>query len=309
MEHTHTEHNHSHHHHHDVRGKNLFITIILNVIITVAQVIGSFVSGSLALLSDALHNFSDVMSLVISWIANKMSKTPPDDKKTFGYKRAEIIAALINAVTLLIIAIFLVKEAISRFGSPVKIESTTVIVLAALSIVLNGASVLLVSKDAKHSMNMRSAYLHLFTDMMTSVAVMIGGIVMSLWNISWIDDVLSIIIAIYLIIVSWRLVIETLKILMQFTPAGIKVHTICEELQTIKHVSNVHHVHTWQLNDNQIHFEAHIDFKENMDLREAGDVLKNIRDILNEKYGITHTTLQPEYKVNDNKSIIVNKPE
>ena len=167
-------HNHSHSHNHshgDLKGRNLFISILLNILITIAQVIGGIVSGSLALLSDALHNFSDVLSLIISYIANILSKRKASTSRTFGYKRAEIIAAFINASTLIIVAVLLIIEAIKRFQNPQEIESNLVIWLSILGIVANGLSVLLLKKDAEKNMNMRSAYLHLLTDMLASVAV------------------------------------------------------------------------------------------------------------------------------------------
>ena len=159
--------------------------------ITVSQVIGGLISGSLSLLSDALHNFSDVISLIISYVADKYSKKDASFDKTFGYKRAEIIAAFVNAATLLIVAIYLIYEAVKRFVNPQEIESGLVIWLAVLGIVANGFSVLLIRKDAKENMNMRSAYIHLFTDMSASVAVLIGGLLMKYLGWFWVDSVLE----------------------------------------------------------------------------------------------------------------------
>ena len=188
-------HSHSHtHNHKDLKGRNLFITIFLNILITVAQVVGGILSGSLALLSDALHNFSDVLSLVISYAATLLAKKKASLNKTFGYKRAEIIAAFVNSSTLIIVSIILMKEAIERFINPIEIESNLVIWLSLLGIIANGFSVLLIKKDAKTNMNMKSAYLHLFTDMMASVAVLIGGLLMKFYALYWVDPVLTILI-------------------------------------------------------------------------------------------------------------------
>jgi len=192
MSHSH----HSHHSHHQVKSKNLLISIILNILITVLQVIGGFLSGSLSLLSDALHNFTDVISLIISFIANKYARKKASFDKTFGYKRAEIIAAFVNSSSLLVVAIFLIYEAIHRFFNVIEIRSGLVIWLAFFGIVANGISVLLLRKDAKKNMNMRSAYLHLFTDMSASVAVLIGGLLMKYYEWFWVDSVLTILIAI-----------------------------------------------------------------------------------------------------------------
>jgi cobalt-zinc-cadmium efflux system protein len=181
-------HNHSHHHHqhhNDVKGRNLLISILLNLVITVAQVIGGILSGSLSLLSDALHNFSDVLSLIISYVANRYAKKKASFNRTFGYKRAEIIAAFVNAATLLVVAVYLIYEAVLRFFNPQEIESGLVIWLALLGIIVNGLSVLLLRKSSKENMNMRSAYLHLFTDMSASVAVLAGGLLMKYFGWFW----------------------------------------------------------------------------------------------------------------------------
>jgi len=171
-------HSHTHHNHTQLKGKPLVISIFLNIAITVAQIIGGLLSGSLALLSDALHNFTDVLSLIVSYIANILSRKDASIDKTFGYKRAEILAAFINASTLIIIAVLLIIESIKRFTNPETIESILVIWLSILGIIANGISVLLLKKDANVNMNMRSAYLHLLTDMLASVAVLIGGLLM-----------------------------------------------------------------------------------------------------------------------------------
>ena len=202
MGHTHS---HSHSHSHDLKGRNLLISILLNITITAAQAIGGFVSGSLSLLSDALHNLSDVLSLIISYVAAKLSQKNASIHKTFGYKRAEILAAFVNAATLVVIAVFLIIEAIERFQDQKEIESDIVIWLSLLGIVVNGFSVLLLKGEAEKNMNMKSAYLHLFTDMMASVAVLIGGLLMKFYALYWVDSVLTLVIALYLIYVGYDL--------------------------------------------------------------------------------------------------------
>lgn len=293
-EHGHS-HSHSHSHSHgDLKGRNLGIAIVLNIGITISQIVGGFISGSLALMSDALHNFSDVLALIISWFASKLSKKDQTPAQTYGYKRAEILAALINAVSLILIAFFLLKEAIFRFSNPVEVQTGLVMILGGLSIVLNGLSVFLVQKEAKDNMNMRSAYLHLLSDMISSIAVVLGGLAMYLWDVAWIDSVLSIGIALYLVYSSWGLIKESVGILMQFAPSKVNLEDINKELQNLPEVSNMHHVHVWQLDDKQINFEAHISFKEDLNLSRVNEVLHEIEHLLNEKFDINHVTLQPE---------------
>jgi len=298
-------HNHSHNHSH-LSGKNLFISILLNSIITVAQLIGGFISGSLSLISDAVHNFSDVISLVISYIANVLTrKKKQTSRQTFGYKRAEIIAAFINSTTLVVIAIVLGIEAVNRFNDPQIIDSNLVIWLAILGIAVNGFSVLLLKNDAAHNLNMKSAYLHLLTDMLTSVAVLIGGLLMKYYSIFWVDALLTLIISFYLIYVSWSVLLESIKILMLFAPKHIKINDVVAEVEKIEGIRNIHHVHLWQLNDHDCHFEAHIEFKNDINLSDFDKYCEKVEKLLMKKFHINHSNLQPEYSRDDAKEIII----
>jgi cobalt-zinc-cadmium efflux system protein len=298
-------HSHSHNHSHQVKGKTLLISILLNIVITVAQVIGGLVSGSLSLISDALHNFSDVISLIMSYIANLFAKKDASIQRTFGYKRAEILAAFINASTLIIVAVILIFEAIKRFKHPEEIESNIVIWLSLLGIIANGLSVLLLKKDAKANMNMKSAYLHLLTDMLASVAVLIGGLLMKYYQLFWVDSVLTLLIALYLIWVGFDLLKDSFKVLMLFTPENIHVQDIVEEIQKINTIKNVHHIHLWQLNEQEIHFEAHIDFDTDISLSQFSSILSDIEELLHHKFEINHVNIQPEYGVCGDKNVIV----
>jgi len=298
-------HKHQHnHHHHQLSGKNIGIAVFLNVIITVSQLVGGLISGSMALLTDALHNFSDVISLLISYLTNRLAKRKSTVKQTFGFKRAEILSAFINSTTLIAIAIFLIIEAIKRFLNPEPILPDIVIYFALASIVINFISVLLLQKDAQNSMNIKSAYLHLLTDVMTSIAVMLGGIAMKYFSIYWIDSLLSIAIAIYLVFSSYGLLLASIKILMQFTPQDTDIETIREEITSIEKVKNLHHVHFWQLTEKNLFFEAHIDIEEDISISKFQQILLKIETILKNKH-ITHFNIQPEYKRNDCKKLIV----
>lgn len=300
------EHLHNHRHtHNDLRGRNLLISVFLNIGITVAQVIGGVLSGSLALLSDALHNFSDVISLIVSYVANRLTKKKASLNKTFGYKRAEILAAFINASTLIIVAVLLMVEAVDRFKNPHEIESDLVIWLSIIAILGNGFSVLLLKKDSRSNMNMRSAYLHLITDMMASVAVLIGGLLMKFYQLFWVDSALTLAIALYLIYMGYDLLMTSTKVLMLFTPDTIPVDKIVEDLQQFESINNVHHIHVWQLNEDEIHFEAHIDFKNDITLSEFDKILHEVEVLLFDKFEINHVNIQPEYGKDDVKDLIV----
>jgi cobalt-zinc-cadmium efflux system protein len=301
----HHSHSHHHHDHRDVKGRNLLISIFLNILITIAQVIGGIISGSLSLLSDALHNFSDVISLIISYVANSFAKKKASYKRTFGYKRAEIIAAFVNAATLLVVAVYLVYEAILRFISPQEIESGLVIWLAILAILANGFSVLLLRKSSKENMNLRSAYLHLITDMSASVAVLAGGLLMKYFGWFWVDSLLTILIAIYLVIMGAGLLRSSFRVLMLFTPEDVDLEEIRNSISNHSEIKNVHHMHMWQLNEQETHLEAHIDFHRDITLSEFDVILNQIEEILRDQFGINHVNIQPEYQKDDIKDIIV----
>ncbi len=301
-------HNHAHSHSHshpDLKGRKLLLSIFLNIGITVAQVIGGLISGSLSLLSDALHNFSDVLSLIVSYIADRYSKKDASIEKTFGYKRAEIIAAFVNSATLIVVAIYLIYEAVLRFMNPQPIESGLVIWLAILGIFFNGFSVLLLFKDSKSNMNMRSAYLHLITDMAASGAVLIGGLLMKYFEWFWVDSLLTVLIALYLLIMGYALLKTSFKVLMLFTPDDLNLEVITEVVCKIPEIKNMHHIHIWQLNEQETHLEAHLDFYKDVTLSEFDVVLTKVEELLFHDFGINHVTIQPEYQKDDPKDIIV----
>ena len=298
-------HHHSHQHG-QLSGNRLLFSIVLNIIITISQVIGGIISGSLALISDAVHNLSDVISLIISYSANLLSnKKKQTLHHTFGYKRAEIIAAFVNSSTLIVIALFLGFEAIKRFNNPQEIGSDIVIWLAFIAILANGLSVLLLRKDANHNLNMKSAYLHLITDMLTSVAVLVGGLLMKYYQIEWLDAVLTIVISVYLLYMSWNIFLDSLKILMLFAPKHLEIEDIKNEILSVQEIENIHHVHIWQLNDHDIHFEAHIEFKKDIKLSEFDKICSKVEVILMEKFHINHSNLQPEFDRDDHKEFII----
>ena len=288
-------HDHNHHHHHEVQGKNLLFSIVLNLIITIAQIIGGLISGSLALISDALHNFSDVLSLVFSYVAHKLSKKKASVNQTFGYKRAELIAAFVNAMTLIIVALFLVYGAIERFFNPQEIKSELVIWLSILGIIVNGLSAFMLKNDADKNLNMKSAYLHLFTDMLASVAVLIGGLLMKYYQWFWVDSVMTLVIAIYLIIVGFDLLKKSTQMLMLFTPVHIDINEIIIEVHKIEGIEKLHHIHVWHLNDDELHLEAHLDCSEDIKISEFNEILHKMEHVLFDKFHINHINIQPEF--------------
>jgi cobalt-zinc-cadmium efflux system protein len=291
------------HHQHEVRGRNLGLAILLNTGITLAEAVGGIISGSMALLSDAAHNLSDVLSLVISYFANRLSKRDATEKQTFGFRRSEILAAFINSATLIIIAVIIIVEAVQRLMNPVTVSTGWVIWLALASIFVNGLSALFIRKDSYHNMNMKSAYLHLFTDMLTSVAVLMGGLAIRYLNWYWADGVFSLAIAFYLLYISWGIFKSSLRIMMQFTPEEIDINLLVPRIEEIPGVKNLHHVHVWQINEHDLMFEAHVDLVEDIKVSNFESILDQIKQTLKQQ-GINHTTIQPEFSADDKKQII-----
>ncbi|MGD8484567.1 MAG: cation diffusion facilitator family transporter [Thioalkalispiraceae bacterium] len=286
---------HEHHHHHDVESmgdRRLVVAIAFNMLLTVAQVIGGLVSGSLSLVADALHNFSDASSLLIAWVARKIGRQPPDHFRTFGYKRAEVIAALINLVLLVVIGLYLIFEAITRFLEPQVIEGWTVVIVAGVALIVDVATAVLTYRLSKTSMNIRAAFLHNVSDALSSVGVILAGSVILLYQWYWMDTVLTLVIAGYVLYQAASLLPATIHILMQGTPQGIVINEVVDDMLQVNGVSNVHHVHVWQLDEYRNALEAHVVIDEPAEM----EVVKNnIKQRLVENYAIDHSTLEFEF--------------
>lgn len=296
-------HNHSHNSGSETSEKNLFITMALNFFITIAEVIGGFISGSLSLISDALHNFSDGIAIIITYIAMRLSKKPKTFKYTFGLKRAEIIAAIINASTLIIISFFLMKEAIERFYNPSPITGSLMLIVAALGLIANIAGTLLLKKGSEGNLNIRAAYFHLLSDAVSSLAVIIGAVFIIFYKIYWIDPLLTILISVYILKETYEIVKEALDVIMMSSPEGIDLNELKLLVESINGVKNIHHIHLWKLNDNDTHFEAHIEV-EDMVVSKTAEIQKLIEHELHDRHEINHTTLQFECDKCSTKSIV-----
>lgn len=262
-------------------------------------------AGSLALLTDALHNLSDVISLIVSLVAQRLSTRQQTHKHTFGFKKAEIIAAFINAATLIVVAGLLGVEAVKRFNVPVEVESQLVIILSLVAIAGNGFSVLLLRRNMGDNMNMKSAYLHMLADMLTSVAVLIGGVIMYYYEVFWVDSALALAISLYLFYLSFQLLVDAVKVLLLFSPPGLSVEEISQKVCALEEVKNIHHIHVWQMGEDDIYFEGHVDLNTDMSITEFEVILEKIEHLLHEDFGIHHTIIQPEINKDDDKGLIV----
>ncbi|HYQ57376.1 MAG TPA: cation diffusion facilitator family transporter [Draconibacterium sp.] len=290
------KHDHHHHHHHAVKGRKLLWVTVLNLSITVVQVIGGIVSNSLSLLSDALHNLGDSSAIFIAFLAGKRSQKQPDEQKTFGYKRVEILAALFNGVVLIGICLYLFFEAYERFINPEPIKGKIMFIVASFGLLANLVSVVVLNKDKDQNLNVRAAYLHLLGDTFSSVAVIIGGLAIWKFGVFWIDPLITILVGLYIIYHTWDVVRETVDILMQSTPAQIDLGKVKKEVEKIAEIDNIHHIHVWKLDDTQIHLEAHINLNDNISMTEMMQVRAEAEELLQHKFGIAHITLQAGYE-------------
>ncbi|HOC53361.1 MAG TPA: cation diffusion facilitator family transporter [Caldisericia bacterium] len=279
----------------DKREKNLIIVIFLNFFIFTSELLGGIFSRSLSLLSDSFHNLSDTISIVISLIAIRFSKRESSYKFTFGGKRAEIIASLFNSIFLFIVSFVLIRESIIRLTNPQIIQTDLMLIIAIIGLFLNGISVILLKNFSKDSMNIKSSYLHLLMDTLSSIAVVIGGILMMFFKIYWIDAVLTLFITLYILKEGIEIFIKSIKILMEQTPKGIDLDKLKNDVEKIEGISNLHHIHIWQIDEKNYLFEGHIKLKNDVPVSKADCIRKSVEDLLNNEFNISHSTIQIEY--------------
>ena len=290
-----TKHKHRRKRHpHPVNEKNLLAATLLNLVITVVEIAGGILSGSLALLSDALHNLSDTFATFIAYMATIIGKREANQKKTFGYKRVEILAALLNAVILIVTSAFLLMEAWKRWNDPQAINSMIMLVVAMIGLLANVYAAIILKKDAHKSINVRAAYIHLIGDSLSSVVVIIGGVLIQIYKIYWIDPVITVLISIYIIRSGFVILKQSVDILMQSTPDHLDLSLIKRMVEQMPDVSNIHHLHAWMLTDSEIHLEAHIELNKDLKLSQVKGTHQEIERLLLADFNVNHVTLQFE---------------
>ena len=292
----HHEHHHLGHHHHghsELSGARLFATSLLNFGFAALEVVGGIFSRSLSLISDAVHNLTDASSILIAYIANRIGRRQANARHTFGYRRAEILAALFNAVTLIAICIYLFVEAYRRFRNPEPIDSKLMLGIAVAGLVANVVSMVILHSSRGSNLNVRAAYLHLLGDTLSSLAVIAGGFAMLFY---WLDPLITIFVGIYIIWHTWGIIRETTDILMQAVPSKMDVYEIQQFINGVQGVACAHHLHLWRLADEALHLEAHVELERDMLASESADVVRELTLRLRERYGITHVTLQMEFR-------------
>jgi len=256
------------------------------------------------LISDAIHNLSDGISGITGYGAIRLSKKQNNEKMTFGYKRAEILAALFNSSLLMVIAIYLMREAYDKLISPVEIKGYIMTGVALFGLAANVSATFLIKRHEKSSINMRAIYLHLLSDSVSSVGVIIGGIAIILFDINIIDPLITFLIGIYIIRESYLIIKKALTILMEGIPENMDIEEIKKNVEMLENVENIHHIHIWQTDDRDIHLTCHVDVSCDMGVKDADRIRANIEKLLTEKFNISHMTIQMEQDTCTDKDIL-----
>lgn len=285
-------HHHGHHHHNTVNyGFAFGFGITLNIIFIIIEVIYGIIGDSLALLADAGHNLSDVLGLVIAWIAVWLGKKAPTSKRTYGFKKSSILAALFNAVFLLVAIGSIAWEAIQRFSSPAPVAGKTVIIVALIGIVINTVTALLFMSGRKNDLNIRGAFLHMVADALVSLGVVISGFIMIWSGWQWIDPLVSLVIVIAIFLGTWGLLRESLNLSLDAVPKGIDIEKINSYLKNLPTIIEVHDLHVWGISTTEPALTVHL---VRSDITDNDQLLQKLNKELHDHFGIEHSTIQIE---------------
>lgn len=278
----------------NVSDRVLLWTIVINLGLSAFEFGAGAVAGSVALMADALHNTNDAGALIIAYVARRISRRGADQRFTFGYRRAELIGAMIQLTALIVVGLYLVYEAVSRFISPEPIAGVWVMAAASVALVVDVITAWLLWAMAKGSLNVKAAFVHNLSDALASVAVLLGGGVIYWLGWTWVDPVLTLIIAGYILYLSFGMLKRTSGILMEGSPPGFDFEALCEASKDIEGVCDLHHLHIWELDEEHRALEAHIVISDSNPAR-LNVTKMQLKQLLEEKYGITHSTLEFEY--------------
>ena len=273
--------------------KRVAVAIVANLVLTAAQVIGGILAGSLALIADALHNFSDVASLVIAFGARKIARRPADGRMTFGYGRIEIVAALINYTTLIVIGLYLTYEGSMRFIDPPEVKGWLVVILGSVALAVDALTALLTWSMQKGSVNIRALFLHNLSDALASVAVIVGGSLILLYDMRWVDPLITILIAAYILYLAFTEIGGVIRTLMLGSPPEIDINAVIDAVADADGVIEIHHAHFWQMGEHEAALDTHVVIdKDRWD--DLEDIKVAIKTRLEDEFGIAHSTLEFE---------------
>lgn len=290
---------HHHHHHHQPTLKKINTAFILGIVLNLAYVLIQIIVGlsinSLALLSDAGHNFLDVAGLALAMLAFKLSSSKSTTKYTYGYKKASILISLINAIILLISIGAIGYESILRFKHPAPIPGKIIAMIAFVGIIINGISAFMFFRDKEKDINIKSAFLHLAADALVSLGLVIGGIIIYYTHLYWIDPLLSVIICVVIIVSTWSLLKESLQLSLDGVPKNIDIDKIKKEIIQIEGVSDLHHLHIWAMSTTQNAMTGHVVFSDKLNMEELFELKNKIKHELFH-FNIHHITLETEFE-------------
>jgi cobalt-zinc-cadmium efflux system protein len=285
-----------HHHHHidpNAGDSRVFWAVVVNLGLTVVQIVGGIVSGSLAMIADAIHNLSDAMSLVIAFFARKIARRPADGSMTFGYGRAEVVAALINYTTLIVIGLYLIYEAVMRFFEPAGVDGWLVVIIAGVALAVDVATAMLTYSLSKDSVNIRAAFVHNVADALGSIAVILAGSLIIVYDWQIIDPIVTLMIAGYILWMAFSEVGGVIRILMLGSPPDTDAGEVLAAIGAVSGVAGVHHLHLWQMQEHEPALDAHLVI--DTDRWGDADAIKQaVKDAMNTRFGIRHTTLEME---------------
>jgi cobalt-zinc-cadmium efflux system protein len=289
-------HFHPHIHINDIAmqtSKRLTLSLTLTAAFVVVEVLAGIFSNSLALLTDAAHNFTDVIALGLSWYALRIAAKPAHAGKTFGYHRVGILVALVNSTTLILIAAGIFYEAWRRFLSPPEVDSTILIGVGALAFLINAGTAWLVHKGSDKDLNLRSTFLHLMGDVLSTLGAVFAGIVIAFTQWNWLDPLVSVLIGGFILVNAWKVLRQTIHILLESAPENVNVHQMVEDIRTVEGVRDIHDLHVWSINENLRMLSAHVVI-DNVSIGEGTNIQRNINELLARGYQIQHATLQLE---------------
>ena len=296
-------HNHTHSQAGETSGLRLFATLLLNLVITAVELVGGIASGSLSLVSDAFHNLGDAASVAISYIAIRLRLRQNSPRHTFGMKRAEILAAFINSAALIAVTLFLFYQAARRLVHPEAVQGEVMTLVALVGVAANLAGTLLLKRGARESLNIRATYLHMFSDVVSSAGVVIGGIAIALWKLYWIDPIMTIAIGLYIGKEAIETLLAAVHVLMEGAPSGVSLESIRDAIAEVPGVKNIHHLHIWSVGEHDVHTEAHVEV-EDMLISKSGELRAQIQQLLSERFGVDHATLQIECGGCDDEGLV-----
>jgi cobalt-zinc-cadmium efflux system protein len=284
---------HGHDHGTSLTARRLLLSVAITVAFVIGEAAAGYFSNSLALMSDAGHNFADALALILSWYGLWIARRPSSERHSYGYHRVGILTALVNAVALVVIALFVFWEAVSRLRYPEPVQSKPMIIVALIAILLNTAISLWLRKAAKDDLNVRSAYKHMVGDAVSAVGVVIAGLVVAFTGASIADPVVSVLIGLLILWSSWGILKESVNVLLEGIPEGMDIWSVEQKISAVHGVLGVHDLHVWTVGSGMICCSCHITVEE-QSVRSGENVLRAVTKELEHDFGIAHTTIQVE---------------